>query len=220
MTMNPHLTIEDAAVQRMIRGVRVAAQDATAGFREFAQYMRVRTDQTFSRLRLGGTFRGVTWAYFKPQYTRKDGTVVPAWGGTPRLRAGRSARTASGGFRKRGIGRTTTKGVLGRLRPSGKRVKRGDAIMQDTKTMRNRAALVVRLTGNEMVLGPQGTIYAAAQNRMRRFLFFEVPRDSDKLAKIMAKHIAAGAKRQAGVENRAAELKRLGLPSAFSRIRR
>lgn len=33
----------------------------------------------------GGTVEGGKWKPHKPQYTRLDGTVVPAWGGVPRV---------------------------------------------------------------------------------------------------------------------------------------
>ena len=191
--MTQTLRIEDERVRGMLKGVRLAAEDMRPAWREFAQYMRVQTDRTFDKLRLGGSFRGVHWKYFSPQYTRKDGTVVQAWGGIKKDRG-------------KGL-------VKGRLRPSGQRVKQGDAIMQDTKTMRNRAALTVRQTANELALGPQGVLYAAAQNRSRRFLFFHTPRDAAQLGKILGRHIQMRARREG-------QLKQIGLPSAFSRIRR
>jgi len=85
------LTVDDAAVQKMLKGVGLAAFNPDQAWAESAQYMRVRTSAMFQHNRSatsGGTYRGVAWKPFAPQYTRKDGTVVPAWGGVPRVRAG------------------------------------------------------------------------------------------------------------------------------------
>lgn len=172
--MTQALTIDDAKVQRMLRGVDLAAYNPDAAWAEGAQYMRVRTDSMFRHLRRGGTHRGVTWKDWTPQYTRKDGTVVPAWGGIPKVRG-------------RGM-------VKGRKRPSGKRVTQSSALMQDTMTMRGRAALVVRRNRNMLQLGPQGVNYAHDQNKRRQFLFFEIPPDAKEFGRIFARHIATGAK--------------------------
>jgi hypothetical protein len=164
------MTIDDKALRKRLKGMENRARDARPAFREFAQYMRVQTDNTFQRLRLGGSYRGVLWDYFKPQYTRKtDGVVVPAWGGVPK-------------FWGEGD-------VLGRKRPSGALVKQGDAIMQDTMTMRGKAALVVALRKNEVTLGPQGVKYAAAQQARRPFLFFEIPKDSNRFVSILRRYL-------------------------------
>ncbi len=150
--------------------------DVRPVWHRFAQYMRARTDATFEALRLGGTFRGVTWKYFAPQYTRKggrDGTgdrsTVKAWGGIPLVRG-------------HGV-------VQGRMRPSGVRVREGDAIMQDTMTLRSRAALVMHVTPRSLILGPQGVRYAAAQQARRPFLFFDVPADVNQLERFAIDHL-------------------------------
>ena len=168
------LQLDDRRVRGMLKGVNLAATRPKRAWDQTAQYMRVRTDSMFPRLRRGGSHRGVRWEPWAPQYVRKDGTVVPAWGGIPKLRG-------------RG-------NVKGRLRPSGKRVTASSALMQDTKTLRGRAALVVRQTNVKMTMGPQGTRYAAAQNRRRPFLFFEIPKDAGAIGKIFARHIAKRAK--------------------------
>ena len=167
------ITLDDEKVRRMLRGVNIRAKDVRRGWRVFQQYMRARTNQTFERLRHGGTFRGVHWDYFKPQYRRRDGTLVPAWGGVRKVKGGGE--------------------VLGQKRPSGSRVRRGDSILQDTETLRGRAALVQRMTRNTLVLGPQGVRYAAPQHRRRPFLFFEVPRDLSRLTHIMVEEIRVSA---------------------------
>ena len=140
-------------------------------FKVFHRYMGVMTDKTFDQNRRGGTWRGVTWKYFAPQYTRKDGTVIPAWGGV-----------AKG----RGKGK-----VLGRKRPSGARVQKGDSVVQDTGTLRNNATLgVVHITKNKMRIGTNIN-YAAAQQKMRPFLFF-TKRDAAYLNKLTSDFLMTG----------------------------
>jgi len=143
----------------------------TKVFRVFHRYMGVMTDNTFEKNRLGGTWRGVTWKYFAPQYTRKDGTVIPAWGGVAKVR---------------GKGN-----VLGRKRPSGARVKDGDSIVQDTGTLRNNATLgVSHITKTKMRIGTNIN-YAAAQQKMRPFLFF-TKKDAAYLNKLTSDYLMTG----------------------------
>ena len=96
-----------------------------------------------------GNFRGNPWSPLEPQYTRKDGTRVPVWGGVPHAviggrfsRLGAVASARSGSIRlastltpqqkKAGFGKVTTgqvfsqANVLGKLKGSGARYKRGD----------------------------------------------------------------------------------------------
>jgi len=164
------LHVQDEAVKKLLKQVDTALGTGRAVFKEFGVYMRQVTDNTFIKLRHGGSFRGVTWSYFAPQYTRKtDGVTVPAWGGVPKLHGGGT--------------------VQGRKRPSGQFVKEGDSIMQDLGTMRSRAALTMFLGNDKIELGPQGVRYAAEQNAMRPFLFFDVPQDANQLLKIALRHL-------------------------------
>ena len=180
------IEMDDKAVQTMLRGLDAYAEAPEQAWEESAQYMRVRTDSMFKKLRKGGTHRGVTWRPFANQYTRKSGVVVPAWGGVPRV---------APGYRKNGSRMSRISGtVQGRKRPSGQRLKKSDALMQDTMRMRGTAALVVRQTNNTMELGPQGVKYAKWQNKMRRFLFFETPKDASAIGRIFAEHVARSAK--------------------------
>ena len=158
---------------RHLRKVLARVDDTLGGdvrpiFREFAQYMRVVTDTTFEKLRTGGSYRGVTWEYFAPQYTRRSGVTVPAWGGVPKVRGGGS--------------------VKGRLRPSGARIAAGDAIVQDSETLRGRAALVTKMRPQLMELGPQGVDYAGVQHALRPFLFF-TPKDAEALLNIAIRRL-------------------------------
>lgn len=161
--------VRDQALRRQLQRLADTPDGLHQPFKRFAQYMRVVTDDTFENLRTGGSYRGVRWRYFAPQYTRKtDGVTVPAWGGVRKL-----------------YGRGT---VLGRLRPSGARVAKGDAIMQDTGTMRSRAALVTKMDRYFARLGPQGVNYATAQQAMRPFLFFTT-KDGNVLAEMLRKYV-------------------------------
>jgi hypothetical protein len=90
--------------------------------------------------------------------------------------------------------------VKGKLRPSGQRIKDGDAVMQDTNTMRGRAALVIQQTDEQITMGPQGVSYAAEQNAMRPFLFFQIEKDLPKLVTILATHIQHHARNKRGIK--------------------
>ena len=190
------LTVDDAEVKKLFKHVEeTLGGDVRPIWREFAQFMRAQVDKAFKKGRHGGAIGrgGISWSYFRPQYTRSsDGVTVPAWGGVPKVAAGYSAYKVKGGKTKSGKSRKTGgKNVRGRMRPSGARVKSGDSIMQDTGTMRARAALVQALKKNTLSLGPQGVTYAAAQNEARPFLFFE-PNDAKALIKIAVKRLQAG----------------------------
>ena len=155
--MNMQLSLEDKELQKLLKVLGDDFdRDVRPPFREFAQYMRVTTDNTFQKLRHGGTYRGVSWDYFAPQYTRKtDGVTVPAWGGVPKIRGSGT--------------------VKGRLRASANvRVKAGDSIVQDSGTLRARAATVLQMSPTVLRLGPKGTPlkYARYQQKARPFLFF------------------------------------------------
>ena len=164
------LTLEDEGLRKLLDLLEdKLGGDVRPIFREFAQYMRTQTDNTFSALRHGGTFRGVTWDYFAPQYKRKsDGVTVPAWGGVPKVR---------------GSGK-----VKPRIRPSGQPVRKGDSIVQDNETLRGRAALVLQMKPQLLELGPRGLNYAAAQQSMRPFLFF-TNKDANELVQIAIRRL-------------------------------
>ena len=163
------LEIHDRELRKQLGRLDKASRNVQEPFRLFAQYMRVQTDEMFERNRSGGTHRGVTWAGPAPQYVRSDGTVVPAWGGIPYAR-----------------GEGTVKP---RTRPSGQPFLEGDALMQDTNTMRARAALAFFLGKRQLKMGPQGVNYAAYQNAMRPFLFFNVPDDSNTAVSMLQSYL-------------------------------
>ena len=158
--------------KRLFTELESRGDGMTKVFRVFNRYMGVMTDSMFKKNAKGGTFRGVTWKYFAPQYTRKDGTVIPAWGGVAKVR---------------GKGN-----VLGRKRASGtSRVQKGDAIVQDTMTLRGNATLgVSHITKTKMRIGTNIN-YAAAQQKMRPFLFF-TKKDAAYLNKLTSDYLMTG----------------------------
>jgi hypothetical protein len=161
--------VENKRLLARLKNFHGKAADLRKPNKKFAQYFRVAVDRHFKALKKGGTNRGVTWKPFAPQYTRKtDGAVVPAWGGTKKVR---------------GAGR-----VKGRLRPSGTRITKGSALLQDTNTLRSRATLTIRQTRTSMEVGPQGVNYAAKQHARRPFLFF-TQSDGNKYGEIVRRHL-------------------------------
>lgn len=127
----------------------------------------------------GGFFFGEKWEPMKPQYTRKDGTEVPAWGGVPRVNKGF-------GLKRRGGS------VKGKKRPSGQRVKASSVMMQDTGNMRNSMlGTPLELTKNHIRVGPHGVSeeYAGEQDAMRPFAFWQIPQDREKIVQEVLAHI-------------------------------
>lgn len=138
--------------------------------REWHAYMVARTDEMFAiaggpgSATRGGAHRGVYWRPFSPQYIRADGTVVPAWGGVPKVRG-------------RGM-------VKPRKRPSGQPVTPASLLMQDTGRLRQRAATgFVRIMPNAIEFGPN-LHYAAFQQSLRPFLFVTME-DAEVLASLV-----------------------------------
>lgn len=108
----------------------------------------------------GGIARGVAWGPFAPQYTRQDGTIVPAWGGIPK---------------KRGKGQ-----VQGKRRRDGSRVTMASRMLD----VKPSALLSVRhLTATGIEIVAHGA-WAAQQNAMRQFIFYQQPKDVDKFEQI------------------------------------
>lgn len=131
-------------------GLRLSLDKLAAGTRDqsdvlgdFYRRMVTRIDRTFelaggpSSASKGGydPFRDITWEPLAPQRRRIDGREIPAWGGTRR---------------KDGKGK-----VKGRLRASGRRVQKTDALNQDTGRFRQRAATgFVAIGRNSITFGP------------------------------------------------------------------
>ncbi len=141
--------------------------------------MALRIKVMFARLAKGGKDRGVLWKWYPLQYRRKtDGARVPAFGGIPRI---------APAWAPPGKDRGEVRGqVLGRLRPSGRRVTPQSQMMQDNRTMLNSVGAITLSNENVIRFGPTQS-YAKFQNRLRPFMFFENPKD------VTASRSAAGA---------------------------
>ena len=105
----------------------------------------------FRKLGKGGTDREITWKPFAPQYKRKDGTLVPAWGGVPKVRGSGS--------------------VQPRKRPSGAPITSSSLLMQDTLKLRAGRLQLQQLTPGRIKMGPT-VVYAEEQHRMRPWIYF------------------------------------------------
>lgn len=168
------VTIKSEGAEKALSDTAKKAKDPRIPFARIHREMVVRISGPrglFEQLRTGGTHRGVTWNYFKAQYTRQsDGATVPAWGGVPKVRG-------------RGM-------VKGRRRPSGRRVSQGDAIMQDTMNLRRSALMAVRITPTRLVMGTPVN-YAAAVSKHHPFAFFDVPDDVSMMQRTFIEYFNA-----------------------------
>lgn len=127
-----------------------------------------------------GSFRGNSWPAVKPQYTRKDGTIVPVWGGIPRLRAGHVTRAGKasqrylkymspaqieGGATDIGVvkvGQTFTAGnVLGKLRRDGTRYRQSDKQLSTNAEV----GLLGDFAKSEPILGDNNRLVRILSNR-------------------------------------------------------
>ena len=175
MNRNDNKLVIDFDDSEWIR-VRDRLRGRTSDWRPAARLihaqMRVRVDSVFAKNARGGSHRGINWNYFSSQYTRKtDGAVVPAWGGTAKLR--------------------TDGVVLGRLRPSGQRVREGDSIGQDTGHLRRAALLSRRLDKRRLVMG-SNVAYAEHFSAIRPLAEFHLPPDLRMMRQIIIDHFESG----------------------------
>lgn len=185
--------MDDDGLQKAIRIPIQGLADARAPLREFQTYMGNVTIEHFQALRLGGAHRGVTWPYFSPQYTRKtDGVTVPAWGGVPTI--GRNSWINQRAREKRGEKVKVREGrVKGRKRPSGKRIKQGDSVLQDTRRLLRSVSTApdYQLATTTSLTWGTRLHYAEKQHKRRPFLFF-TEADVTKLESLIAKYILRG----------------------------
>lgn len=137
-------------------------------------YMMSRQELHFVTSALGGTFRGKHWDYFKPMYVRKDGTIVPIWGGVPKVRG-------------KGL-------VLGKIRSktpgSKKRYQKGDHLMQNTGILKNALLQNIIIKGN-LVRLITPVKYAGYQNSLRNFNYF-APDEAQYILNIFAQEFKNG----------------------------
>ena len=154
----------------VISGMLAKSQDFRQPLTDFYGWMIRRTNLTFSKLGKRGNstaFRETLWNWFAPQYTRKDGTVVPAEGGIAKVRG-------SGA-------------VKGRLRHSGTRVTSRSMMMRDRRTLEQSALSRFRI-GNDYLIAQTPIKYAKYQQAKRPFAFM-VNEDVEFLRKQILKHL-------------------------------
>lgn len=137
---------------------------------DFYGYMLRRTQLTFSKLgRKGNTtpFREVLWPWFAVQYIRKDGTVIPAEGGVPKVCG-------------KGL-------VKGKKRHSGKRVTARSMMMQDHGLMKSAALSRYRI-GTHYLVMQTPTQYSRYQQAKRPFVFV-TEKDVNYLRNLIQRHL-------------------------------
>lgn len=163
--------VDDKAAHLRIENLKENLQELQPVFVNFQAYMKRRQALMFRRLRKGGSFRGVTWRPFANLYTRKStGETIPAWGGVERLDG-------------QGL-------VLGRKRTSGKRITKNSSIMRDRGRLAIASLSDHTITSNTLTMDTPEE-YAKYQNAARPFQFFEVPKDTRTLQRLIKKQIEA-----------------------------
>lgn len=160
--------LDTSRAEILISNTEKAISDFTPIFKKFRMYMisaiTLQFNQNSGDIRGGGDARGTHWDYFADQYVRKDGTVVPAWGIPGQ--------------------------VQGRLRHSGQRVKLGDSIMQDTGEMKRAVLSQHSITPKRLVMSTgSGEKKVSCQHRMRNFQYFDLPKDTEVLRKMILAHV-------------------------------
>lgn len=118
-----------------------------------------------------GSYRGNAWTELAPQYVRKDGTVVPVWGGVDRVR---------------GTGQVKPK-----QRPSGAPYRPGSQQMQDTGRMFQDFFLSdPELGRNNTVLEKTSSlVYTPVQEERRPFTWGEQI-ESEEIERLEAEVLA------------------------------
>ena len=169
--MNITVTVQSSEAKIELGNIQKKMSNLRPFFINFQTYMTSVTGNTFKRLKKGGTFRGVTWKGFAPQYMRDDGTVIPAEGGVPKVRG-------------EGV-------VLGRKRgETDSRVSKSSNLLRNTATLQNSALNRVYMKKTLMVMDTRGLAAKRAgwQNQLRPFQFFEIPRDENVARDMLAKY--------------------------------
>ena len=167
------ITVDDGQLKREEVRIKTKAKNPKPMLKKFHIYILGRTGMMFRRLAHGGSFRGVTWKGYKPQYVRKtDGVTVPAHGGVAKLR-----------------GEGT---VLGRRRgPGGQRVTASSNLLRSTGRLAAAAGTTVRFVrgGKVMLMITRNVKYGGKQQEDRPFLFFQVPKDLRVAERLAQEHL-------------------------------
>lgn len=160
------IEIENAGIQELrFQNIAKAIADYRPVWPSIQAYMLGRIALQFDQLRRGGHARSVVWKDFAPQYTRKDGTEVPAWG--------------------------IPGEVQGRLRDSTNiRVTPQSNLMRNTSKMFAGILQDIRMKPTVLEMDSAGSPeQIKAQNQMRPWQYFEDPVDVDVIESIMIKHV-------------------------------
>lgn len=155
--MGAEIRIDTSSLRRGLAKARVQIKDWTPALAEWgrgtgADIRAAWADKSFAALFPGGrTFRELShWKGVARQYTRRDGTVVPPWGGNAKVR-GRGS-------------------VQGRKRPSGARVKAHDIVGQDLGNMMKEFTTRYLVSADKRSVKLYTVVkYGVHQNNLRRF---------------------------------------------------
>lgn len=145
------IEIEDEGLRQRLQLVARRSAHPVGLYTRIHAHQRAESGLMFRQLRKGGSRRGVYWPWFSPQYTRQDGTVVPAQGGIAKVRG-------------KGM-------VKGRRRPSGRRVTAASNLMRDRGILATAVASVRRIQGDRVEIATPVT-WALWQQTLRPFSFF------------------------------------------------
>lgn len=163
------VTVSDTMALRLFDRYAKEGTNFRKPLEEFRRWWQLKTAKAWNVPVTGGTFKGRPWPGMKEQYTRKDGTVVPAWGGVPKV-LGKGA-------------------VKGKKRPSGQRVTQSSKMIQDTNhLMRDFTLSVLELGRTRLRIGSE-LDYAREQHERRPFAFWEKPTDTKMLKGFCLAHL-------------------------------
>lgn len=156
----------------MLSGLTEAVTDWRRPMNTFRAYMVREVGKQIEQAgsASGGTARGVRWDGYAPQYTRRDGSTVPAWGGVAKVR-----------------GKGT---VQGKRNGSGRIISKGSRMLANVKP--GSLLTVHHRDNNSISIGPTSG-FAARMNTMRQFAFYQEPRDVEKLERIAIAYMKARA---------------------------
>lgn len=180
------IKIDDKALRKELRRFGKKAENGTKPLTHFYQWWKLTVSAAWNKVKAtGGIFRGVEWPAMKDQYKRKDGTVVPAWGGVPYAKSTevtRNGRTFTRRFKRRGK-------VKGRSRQGRKnvRVRRTDVLNADTGRLRSAVLAARPRILRRAILRIGGDLPAYATHVFRELkrnpLFFKKPDDQRAINK-------------------------------------
>ncbi len=165
--MDVSFTVDDSGAQAEIQGLENSLSDVRRPLGYFGRYMvnQIMRQIKQSTVSSGGQSRGTSWTPYKPYYTRRDGTVVPAWGGIAKIH---------------GQG-----DVKGRKRHNQTRISANDRFFAGVKSPGSLVRRRITVGPNDATLTFRTTAaLSTAQNAMRPFLFFQSGKDLGVMQRI------------------------------------